>query len=178
MLSSHRKPPAAILFDRDGTLVEDVPYNGNPALVVPRNQARQALEYVRERGVPTAVVTNQSGIGRGLITLLQMEAVNRRIEELLGPLGPWLFCPHHPDEGCECRKPAAEMLLQAAQQVGVAARDCAYIGDTANDMAAARAAGARAVLVPSPATTAEALDTADLVAADLLAAVHRLLDTE
>ena len=99
-------PPAAVLLDRDGTLVEDVPYNGDPDRVRPLPGVRAALDRLRAAGVPLAVVSNQSGIARGRLTRAQVDAVNARVEALLGPLGPWLVCPHGPDDGCACRKPA------------------------------------------------------------------------
>ena len=97
--------PAAVLFDRDGTLVRDVPYNGRPDLVEPMPGAAVATARLRQAGMRLGVVTNQSGIGRGIITDGQAGAVNERVEELLGPFGAWAVCPHGPDEGCGCRKP-------------------------------------------------------------------------
>ena len=87
--------PAAVLFDRDGTLVVDVPYNGDPDLVQPVAGAREALDRLRAAGVPTALVSNQSGIARGLLTRAQVDAVNARLEELVGPLGPQLGLSGH-----------------------------------------------------------------------------------
>src|SRR5919108_2075722 len=84
-----RRVPEAVLFDRDGTLVVDVAYNGDPARVRPVPGARAALDLLRVAGIPAGVVTNQSGIARGLITTAQAEAVNRRGERLLGPLAGW-----------------------------------------------------------------------------------------
>ena len=112
-------PPKAVLFDRDGTLVADVPYNGDPGRVVVMPGAREAVERLRAAGVATAVVSNQSGVGRGYLRVEQVEAVNRRVEELLGPLGPWLVCPHGPGEGCRCRKPAPGLIEAAAGALGV-----------------------------------------------------------
>jgi histidinol-phosphate phosphatase family protein len=171
----HLEPPAAVLFDRDGTLVEDVPYNGDPALVRPMPHADAALRRLRSAGVPTAVVSNQSGVARGLLTAEQVAAVNRRIEELLGPLGPWTWCPHAPDDGCDCRKPAPGLILEAAAQLGIPPERCAVIGDIGADIEAASAAGARAVLVPTPRTRREEVRAAPEVAPDLEAAVELLL---
>jgi histidinol-phosphate phosphatase family protein len=120
-------------------------------------------------------VSNQSGVGRGLLRLEQVEAVNRRIERLLGPLGPWLVCPHAPEDGCECRKPAPALVRRAAAALGVTVAECALVGDTGGDVQAARAAGARGVLVPNAATRREEIEAAPEVAADLGAAVDRLL---
>jgi HAD superfamily hydrolase (TIGR01662 family) len=103
-------------------------------------------------------------------------AVNRRIEKLLGPLGPWLVCPHGPWEGCRCRKPAPGLVEQAAGRLGVDPRRCAVIGDIGADVAAAGAAGARAVLVPTPLTRPEEVAAAPAVATDLEAAVALLLE--
>jgi histidinol-phosphate phosphatase family protein len=170
-----RPQPGAVLLDRDGTLVVDVPYNGDPDRVVPVPGARQALDRLRGAGIPLAVVSNQSGVGRGLLEPGQVDAVNRRVEELLGPLGPWLVCPHGPDDGCPCRKPRPGLVEAAAAAVGVPPSRCAVIGDIGADMAAARAAGARGVLVPTAATRAEEVAAAPEVAADLPAAVDLLL---
>src|SRR3954452_23042503 len=96
----------AVLFDRDGTLVHDVPYNGDPAEVRPVAGARAALDRLRAAGLRLGVVTKQSGIARGLLTTDQVTLVNKRVEELLGPFDTWQVCPHGDDDGCRCRKPA------------------------------------------------------------------------
>lgn len=171
-------PPAAVLLDRDGTLVTDVPYNGDPDLVTPVPGARQALDRLRAKGVPLAVVSNQSGVARGLISAQQLERVNRRVEELLGPLGPWLVCVHGPDEGCTCRKPAPGLVRRAAAALGVEPQRCAVIGDIGADVEAARAVGARGVLVPTAATRPEEVAAADEVASDLGAAVDLLIGSD
>ncbi|HEY0344624.1 MAG TPA: HAD-IIIA family hydrolase [Solirubrobacteraceae bacterium] len=169
--------PLAVLLDRDGTLVVDVPYNGDPERVAPAPGALAALERLRLAGLKLAVISNQSGVGRGLLTAEQVTAVNRRVEELLGPLGPWLVCPHAPEAGCGCRKPEPGLVFQAAALLGVDPRRCAVVGDIGADMQAARAAGARGVLVPTPATRAAEIRAAAEVAKDLEAAVDLLLRT-
>ena len=168
-------PPAAVLFDRDGTLVVDVPYCGDPGLVVPVPTARAALALLRTAGVPVGVVSNQSGIARGLLTRDQVDAVNRRVDDLLGPFDVWQVCPHGPDDGCDCRKPAPGMVLAAAERLGVAAADVAVVGDIGADVGAARAAGARSVLVPTEVTLPDEVAAAPVVRPDLLAAVRHLL---
>lgn len=170
-------PPVAVLLDRDGTLVEDVPYNGDPARVSVMPGAVAALDRLRRAGLALAVVSNQSGVARGVLTMAEVEAVNRRVEELVGPLGPWLVCPHGPDDGCGCRKPAPGLVLAAAEALGVDPQDCALIGDIGADMEAATAAGARAILVPTPVTRPEEVRAAPEVAASLEAAVDLLVGT-
>jgi HAD superfamily hydrolase (TIGR01662 family) len=164
-------PPDAVLLDRDGTLVVDVPYNGEPGLVRAVPGAREALDRLREAGVKLAMISNQSGIGRGLLTAAQVEAVNARVEELLGPLGPQLVCPHAPESGCACRKPAPGLVLAAASRLGVAPERCVVIGDIGSDVEAARAAGARGVLVPTPVTRREEVVAAPNVAPNLASAL-------
>jgi HAD superfamily hydrolase (TIGR01662 family) len=164
-----------VLFDRDGTLVVDVPYNGDPDAVVPMPGAHEALELVRRHGLRTGVVSNQSGIGRGLLRHEQVERVNARVDELLGPFDVWRICPHIAADGCGCRKPAPGMVLSAAAELGIAPERLVVIGDIGADVGAARAAGARAVLVPTPVTLAEEISAAPEVAPDLFTAVTRLM---
>ena len=173
-----RRRPAAVLLDRDGTLVVDVPYNGDPEQVRPMPGAADALQRLRDAGIPTALVSNQSGIARGLIDAGQVEAVNARMEELLGPVGPKAICPHGPGDGCACRKPRPGLILQAADALGVPPERCAMIGDIGADVEAARAAGARGVLVPTPVTRPEEVEAAAEVASDLPAAIDLLLGEE
>ncbi len=169
------RPPAAVLFDRDGTLVVDVPYNGDPARVEPMPTAREAVALLRRAGIPIGVVTNQSGVARGLLTAEDVTAVNVRVDELLGPFDTWAVCPHGPDEGCGCRKPAPGLVLDAARVLGVRPPDVVVIGDIGSDVDAARAAGSRAVLVPTPVTLRAEIERAPSVAATLLDAVERAL---
>ena len=145
----------AVLFDRDGTIVHDVPYNTDPELVAPVDGAREVLDDLRRRGVAVGVVSNQSGVARGLITPAQLDAVNARVAELLGPFDTWQVCPHGATDGCACRKPAPGMVLAAAAALDVDPRACVVIGDIGADVGAALAAGARAVLVPTPLTRPE-----------------------
>jgi histidinol-phosphate phosphatase family protein len=169
------RKPDAVLLDRDGTLVVDVPFNGDPDRVVPMLGARRALDRLRAAGVRTAVITNQSGIARGLLEARDVAAVNARVERLLGPLGPWLVCPHGPDDGCDCRKPRPGLVLEAASRLGVAPERCALIGDIGADVQAAHAAGARAVLVPNERTRPEEVAAAPETAPTLEDAVELLL---
>lgn len=168
-------PPLAVLLDRDGTLVLDVPYNGNPALVRPQPGVPRGLERLRRADIATAVVSNQSGIGRGYLTWAQVDEVNTRIDALLGPLGPFLVCPHQQADGCECRKPRPGLVLEAARRLDVAPEACVLIGDIGADLQAAAAAGARAVLVPTPATRPQEVRAAPEVAPTFTAAIDLVL---
>ncbi|NQX06275.1 HAD family hydrolase [Rathayibacter sp. VKM Ac-2856] len=137
--------------------------------------ALDAVERAREAGLALGVVTNQSGIARGIIDRAQADAVNRRVDELFGGFDSWQLCPHGPEDGCDCRKPAPGMVLAAAEALGLPADSLAVIGDIGADVGAAAAAGARGVLVPTPITRAEEVAAAPLRAATLLEAVELLL---
>ncbi|MEH0827540.1 MULTISPECIES: HAD-IIIA family hydrolase [unclassified Micromonospora] len=165
----------AVLLDRDGTLVEDVPYNGDPEKVRPVPGARAALDRLRAAGLRLGVVTNQSGLAKGLFTAGQLRAVHARIEELLGPFDTWQVCPHDEGDGCGCRKPAPGLVTRAAAAVGTTAARCVVVGDIGRDMTAALAAGATGVLVPTPVTRPAEVAAAPHVARDLPAAVEEIL---
>ncbi|WP_130400229.1 HAD-IIIA family hydrolase [Micromonospora violae] len=165
----------AVLLDRDGTLIEDVPYNGDPEKVRPVPGARAALDRLRAAGLRLAVVTNQSGLARGYFTGAQMRAVHARVEELLGRFDAWLVCPHDDADGCACRKPAPGLVHAAARELGTTASRCVLVGDIGRDVAAALAAGAAGVLVPTPVTRPEEIAAAGWVATDLPAAVAEIL---
>lgn len=168
--------PDAVLFDRDNTLVVDVPYNGDPDLVVPMPGAREALDRLRALGIPLGVVTNQSGIALGRFTRAQADSVNARVEELLGPFQLWQMCPH--EGGCECRKPRPGMLLRAADELRLDPASMVYVGDIGADMEAARAAGMRGILVPTPITRPEEIDAAQTVCSSLAEAVDLLIGSD
>jgi HAD superfamily hydrolase (TIGR01662 family) len=168
--------PRAVLFDRDGTLIKDVPYLADPGRVRPMPGVRRTLDRLRRQGVAVGVVSNQSGVARGLIHPEELAKVNARVESLLGPFDTWQVCPHAPDAGCGCRKPEPGMVTAAAQELGLAPHECLLIGDIGSDVDAALAAGARAVLVPTRHTKVDEIDRAQLVAAvapNLRTAVRR-----
>lgn len=184
----HRGAPAwplpvrAVLFDRDGTLVHDVPYNGDPAQVRLTDGAAAAVTRLRVAGLRVGMVTNQSGVARGLLRAEQVDAVNRRVGELVGGFDTVQVCPHGPADpdgtdatGCACRKPEPGLILHAASALGIHPAECVVIGDIGADVRAAIAAGAAGVLVPTAVTRPEEVDAAELVAENLFAAVDLIL---
>lgn len=150
--------PCAVLFDRDETIVVDVPFNGDPELVEPAPNGRALLDRLRAAGLPLAVVSNQSGVGRGMITAEAVEAVNRRVEELLGPFAGFFVCPHAPGDACECRKPKPKLILDAARALGVDPACCVVVGDRESDVEAARSAGAIPVKIAGPSDLERAVE--------------------
>lgn len=171
-------PVHAVLFDRDDTLIVDVPYNGDPDAVEAMPDARAAVDRVRAAGIPIGVISNQSGIARGLLTHEQVRRVNERVEQLLGPFDLWRVCPHAPRDGCECRKPRPGMILSAARELDVAPANVVMIGDIGADVDAAEAAGARGILVPTRLTLAQERADATTVAATIAEAVAIALGDE
>jgi len=138
--------------------VIDVPYNGDPDLVQLVPGAREALDRLRIAGLRVGVLTNQSGVGRGMISEKQMHAVNARVDELLGPFDGWFVCPHAPDDDCDCRKPKPKLVFDAAERWGVPASEIVVVGDKESDVEVARNAGARAIRVDANHSIVAAVD--------------------
>jgi len=143
----------AVFLDRDGTIIEDRHYLRDPSLVQLRPGAGDAVRRLARAGVPVVVVTNQSGIARGLLTEADYQATARRLEELLAATGARLagqyHCPHLPEISgpCECRKPGSLLYRQAAEALGLDLARSWWVGDRLRDIAAARPLGGRGLLV-------------------------------
>lgn len=141
--------PAALL-DRDGTLIVDVGYPRDPEVVELLDGTHAALSELRETGYALVLVSNQSGVARGLVSPAEAAAVHGRLVERLAEGGIELdgayYCFHGPEDGCSCRKPAPGMLLAAAQELGLALDRSVMVGDKASDVAAGQAAGCRSLL--------------------------------
>lgn len=137
-----QKPMRAVLFDRDGTLVVNVPYNGDPEMVEPIPGAQECVARLRAVGLAVGVVTNQSAVGRGMIDIEDVERVNLRVERFFGAFDVWKICPHAPWDNCLCRKPSPDLILQAARALKIAPEQCYVVGDGSRDIDAALAAGA------------------------------------
>jgi histidinol-phosphate phosphatase family protein len=165
----------ALLCDRDGTLIEDVPYNGDPSRVVPLPGVSEGLARARRRGLRSAVVTNQSGVAKGIFGARDLEAVHERLDVLLGPFDAICACIHDDEDGCTCRKPRPGLILAAAARIGVDVDACVVIGDTAADVEAAHRAGALGILVPNLRTRPEEIASASIVARTFVDAVDRVL---
>lgn len=139
----------AAFLDRDGTIIVDRDYPGDPEAVELMPGAAAAIGRLREAGLMAVMITNQSGIGRGLITEDDYRAVQARMEELLEAEGTRLdavyYCPHAPDlvPACECRKPGSGLYLQAAAAHGIDLAASWYIGDRMRDVLPGVAFGGR-----------------------------------
>jgi HAD superfamily hydrolase (TIGR01662 family) len=143
--------------------------------VAPVPAARESLNRLRHLGIRLGVVSNQSGVGSGRLSMDQVQAVNARVEQLLGPFDVWRICPHARDAGCGCRKPAPRMVKDACAELGIDPTRTVVVGDIGADVEAAAAAGASGILVPTAMTRPAEVTDAPQLAADLSTAVDRIL---
>jgi D-glycero-D-manno-heptose 1,7-bisphosphate phosphatase len=131
-----------LFLDRDGTVIEECGYLADPALVRVLPGAAAALAALAAEGWKLIVVSNQSGVGRGLITPRQMEAVQRRFLDLMQsqgiPIAGSYFCPHAPEDRCQCRKPSPFLLQHAAVEHGLDLSASYMIGDREGDILCGR----------------------------------------
>ena len=141
----------ALFLDRDGVVINYIPYLSQPEQVQIPDGAGQTLKRWQDEDYLLVLITNQSGVGRGHFTLEAVESVHQRVREVYQPFGVTFddifLCPHHPDDQCLCRKPSGEMLLTAAEKHGISLADSFFVGDAPSDLSAAIAAGCQPVLV-------------------------------
>lgn len=146
-----RIPRPAVFLDRDGTLIRETGYLADPDAVELLPGAARALRDLAAAGYPLVVVSNQSGIARGLFSEARVHATMARLRAQLRARGVELtaiyFCPHHPEQGCPCRKPRPGLLERAADDLGLLLERSVMIGDKRIDAVAGREAGGRGVLV-------------------------------
>jgi D-glycero-D-manno-heptose 1,7-bisphosphate phosphatase len=193
VVSPSSRHPAAFL-DRDGTVIEELGYLGDPEKIQIIPGALEALRALREAGFRLVLLTNQAGVARGLITETDVRRVNDRLRELLAEAGIALdgiyYCPHHPEVGgpeyrraCECRKPGPGMAAQAQRDLGLDLARSVIFGDHLSDAGVARHfPGMRSILLLTGHGAAQLAKIEsgeatrpDHVAPDLRAAVHWLL---
>lgn len=182
----------AIFFDKDGTLIDDVPYNVDPARMRLARGAAEALGALHGAGFGLFVISNQSGVARGYFAEEALGAVADRMGDLFGsagvPMGGFYYCPHHPEGSvpayavaCGCRKPEPGLILRAAREHGIDRARSWFVGDILDDVEAGHRAGCRAALIDGrggPGPGVGALRRPDLVAPDLSEAARRILEAD
>ena len=170
----------AALLDRDGTVIADRSYLADPGGVEILPGAAEGLARMRSLGLGLAILTNQSGIGRGYFDETQLRAVHHRMEQLLEAQGVRLdgiyYCPCRPDQQCSCRKPEPGLVHAARAELGFDPSRSFVIGDKGSDIGMGRAVSARTFLVRSGATVdaQESAGAPDYVVDDLLDAAARI----
>lgn len=172
--------PTAVFLDRDGTLIRDTGYVADARDVSLLPGAAEAVRRLNEAGVPVIVVTNQSGIGRGYFGLDAYRAVEHRMSELLAARGARIdasyFCPHAPEEGCDCRKPGSGLYRKAAADLDLDLAGALYVGDRLRDVLATRELGGRGMLVAGGDEPYDGPVPPDVIRVhDLLAGVREIL---
>lgn len=174
-----RSVERVVLLDRDGTLVVDRDYLADPAGLEFLPGAVEALRRLHVRGHRLVIISNQSGVGRGLFSLQRLEEVNRRLREMVHEAGASLAgiycCPHRPDEGCACRKPNVELVRQAARELRFDPAAAIMIGDRDSDIELGRRVGATTIRL-APATATAPGPTASLARPSAVAADHLAAD--
>jgi len=182
----------AIFLDKDGTLVDDVPYNVDPARVVLASGVVEGLRLLQRQGYALIVVSNQAGIARGLFDEEALHGLERHLSRLLRSHGiridGFYWCPHCPQGTvaryatlCTCRKPMPGMLLRAAREHGIDCSRSWMIGDILNDVEAGRRAGCRTVLIDNGNETEwdwSALRSPDLMVKDFHRAARAIAEID
>jgi D-glycero-D-manno-heptose 1,7-bisphosphate phosphatase len=172
-----------VFLDRDGTIIQEVAYLSDPEAIVLIPGAARAIHLINHLGLRAVLVSNQSGVARGYFTAAVVEEINKRLRSLLGQAGASLdgvyYCPHHPDEGCPCRKPEPGMLQRAAEELRVDLPSSYMIGDKADDIESIHRVGGKGILVLTgygrEQREAWAGGPPDFVAQDLLEASYWIL---
>lgn len=141
----------AVILDRDGTIVVDRGYLDDPTQLCLLPGAAQGLRSLHEHGHQIIVVSNQSGVGRGRLTLTRMHEINALLTRMVEAAGAKLdgiyCCPHRPEDNCACRKPKTKLVLDAAAALGFDPNDCVVIGDKSSDIELGRRLQATTMLV-------------------------------
>lgn len=154
-----------VFLDKDGTLVQDVPYNIDPAKVVLEDGVARGMRLLSEAGYHFVVVTNQSGVARGYFPEEALQGVAEHLEQIIelaagAKIDGFYYCPHHPDGviekyavECCCRKPSPGLLHAAAAELGIPLAQSWMVGDILNDVEAGNRAGCRAILIDNGSET-------------------------
>lgn len=175
-MSGTAESDKVVILDRDGTLVFDRGYMDDPAQLEFEASAADALKWWHQHGYRLVVITNQSGVGRGYFSLERAEEMNARLHAMVEALGFRLeriyYCPHRPDAGCNCRKPALGLLIQAASELVFDPRRSVVIGDKESDIEFGQCAGAKTILIAEESAQLAMRAQPDLVTSNLLDAAR------
>lgn len=167
----------AVFLDRDGTIARDVPYCSRPEDFELLPGAAEGIKLLNEHGFKVVVVTNQSGIARGYFTERMLAEIHDKMITQLAEHGAHVdaiyYCPHHPDDNCDCRKPKPKMLFQAALDLDIDLSQSYVIGDSDMDVELARRAGCKAGI-----RVGESGGTGDCVAVSFRDVVEKILRFE
>jgi len=169
----------AVFLDRDGTICKDVHYTKDERQFELLPKVAEAIKLLNKAGLKVIVVTNQSGIARGFFTEEDLQRIHKRmLNELLkkgAKIDAIYYCPHHPNDNCNCRKPKTGMLRRAAKDFDLDLKRCFMIGDRKVDVETGRNAGCISILISNSDTEPDASLYADYVANDLHEAANFII---
>ena len=166
----------AVFIDRDGTIAKDVPYCSSPEQFELLPGAGEGIKQLNVAGFKVIIITNQSGIGRGYFSEATLACIHEKMKADLAGCGAHIdgiyYCPHHPDENCDCRKPKPNLIIRAAREHGVDLSQSYLIGDSDKDIEAGKASGCMTFLISHKEKSVE--QKADYVVDSLLEAARLL----
>ena len=180
----------AVFLDRDGTIAEDVHYCRRVEDFELFPTVPEAIKLLNDNGFKVVVVTNQSGIARGYFTEETLAQIHQKMKDELAKHGAHVdgiyYCPHHPDDGCDCRKPGTALFRKAALDLDIDTKTSYVVGDMQMDIDAGKALGCRTILVTTgpqspnsgPGTLNSELQPPDYVARTLLEAARWIVDNK
>lgn len=161
----------AVFFDRDGTIAKDVHYCRRPEDFVLLADAAKVIKVLNDHGFKVIIITNQSGIAHGYFSEETLDEIHKKMREDLGREGARVdgiyYCPHHPDDNCECRKPKPLLVLRATRDFNLDLKNSFVVGDLQKDVELGKAVGCRTILVDSSPISISNKEVPDAIVADL-----------
>ncbi len=166
----------AVFIDRDGTIAKNINYCSRPEDFELLPHTAKAISLLNQHGFKVIVITNQSGVARGYFTEEMLAKIHEKMEDELAKEGAWVdaiyYCPHHPDDNCQCRKPEPKLALQAAKEHDIEFLSSFVVGDLQMDIDLGKAVGCRTILIGTAPPVNDESPKPDIVVSDLLTAVQ------
>jgi len=170
----------AVFVDRDGTMARDVRYCRRPEDFELFPNTAKAIKLLSEHGFKVIVITNQSGIARGYFTEETLAKIHDKMKRELAKGEAWVdaiyYCPHHPDDNCDCRKPRPKLVLQAAEDYDIDLNQSFVVGDLQIDIELGKAVGCKTIFIGDPSSIDSEEAIPDCISPDLLEAVRTILE--
>jgi D-glycero-D-manno-heptose 1,7-bisphosphate phosphatase len=181
-MNAARESDKVVVLDRDGTIIVDRGYLADPEGLAFLPGAPEGLRWFYQNGYRLIVITNQSAVGRGMLSADRLEEIHDRFYQMLEAAGVWIeriySCPHVPDDLCNCRKPGTGLMLQAAAEQRFDPSKAIVIGDKSSDVEMGRRVGATTIFISGDEDPAPMESRPDYVSSNLLDAAHTIARRE